>query len=144
MPYVTDERDAEMGRCRYGETVVCAPVHDVDYLYPSEQNRNNFSFVVSPFNTNRTFNPLKNKNGYKQYEKSVPSSYDMSKKDDSATDCWGAWLGFVVCLILFIFLMFALSYPASYYYYGGNSMDRNVNGIPDHREWPYYVYHHRR
>jgi len=58
------------------------------------------------------------------------SSYDY--------DCWGGALGCVICVMLFLFLLFALSYPLSYHY-GWN--DRNRNGIPDHREWPYSYYY---
>jgi len=57
---------------------------------------------------------------------------------DSGGDWLGAWLGIIICVILFIFLIFVLSYPATYYY---NGRDRNMNGIPDHREWNYYHNH---
>jgi len=52
-------------------------------------------------------------------------------------DCWGGVLGCVICVLLFLFLLFALSYPMSYHYRGWT--DRNRNGIPDHRE-SYYGY----
>ena len=53
-------------------------------------------------------------------------------------DFWGTYLGIFVCIILFVFFVFVLWYPMSYYYY---DKDVNDNGIHDARE-RYYVHRH--
>lgn len=61
-----------------------------------------------------------------------------SNNDDS----WGLWLGFLFCFIFFFIIIFVLWYPADYYYLGGNyHNDRNMNGVPDHREFRAYQTH---
>jgi hypothetical protein len=66
-----------------------------------------------------------------------------SRTNNSSEEACGMWMGFFICIILFFFLIFILSYPANYYY-RGHYYDRNRNGIPDSREWPnsYYSFYH--
>ncbi len=54
-------------------------------------------------------------------------------------DVWGTYIGIFVCFILFLFFVFVLWYPMSYYYNYDN--DWNNNGIHDARE-RYYVHRH--
>jgi hypothetical protein len=52
-----------------------------------------------------------------RYGHPYPLSAKGGNNDEAANDMWGACLGILICMLLLLFLVFAMSYPAQYYYY---------------------------
>lgn len=84
-------------------------------------------------------NPPSKKNLYMAHHSWKTPATNTFSSDTS--DTWGLWLGFLFCFIFVFLLIFVLWYPADYYYYNGmHPNDKNMNGVPDNREFRAYHY----
>lgn len=68
------------------------------------------------------------------YWKMPSASSVLSNNNGANDDTWGIWLGYFFCILFFFLIIFVLWYPADYYYSGSYHHDKNMNGVPDHRE----------